>query len=122
MTSRRETEGRMNWIVRGPHFSRSSAGRTAGFAGLPAPGCETQPFRMPSEPALQVRSRYIQPPLGAEIDATYATVGVHDSMQAASVTMTSFESDQKLPSLICATATIRCEVASRMRVPTAALP
>ena len=43
-------------------------------------------------------------------------------MQAASVTMALALLDQKLPSLISATATITCEVASRIRVETSARP
>ena len=43
-------------------------------------------------------------------------------MQAASVTITSAPSCQNVPSLICATATRRCDVASRIRVETLARP
>ena len=45
--------------------SHSSRGRGTGFAGPQAPGCETQPFCVPSKPALQARSRGTQPPRGA---------------------------------------------------------
>ena len=52
-----------------------SRGRGTGFAGPQAPGCETQPFCVPSKPALQVRSRGTQPPRGAGSDTQCATVG-----------------------------------------------
>src|SRR4029453_15672618 len=48
--------------------------------------------------------------------------GQAPSRQAASVTMTSTSSDQNEPSLICATATIFCVSARRMRVDTFARP
>ena len=56
-------------------FPHSSRGRGTGFAGPQAPGCETQPFCVPSKPALQARSRGTQPPRGAVSDTKCASVG-----------------------------------------------
>ena len=52
-----------------------SGGRGTGFAGPQAPGCETQPFCVPSKPAPQAWSRGTQPPRGAGSDTQCATVG-----------------------------------------------
>ena len=52
-----------------------SRGRRTGFAGPQAPGCETQPFCVPSEPAPQALSRGTQPPRGVESDTQCANVG-----------------------------------------------
>ena len=53
----------------------TSRGRGTGFAGPQAPCCETQPFCVPSKPALQARSRGTQPPRGAGSHTQWATVG-----------------------------------------------
>ena len=56
-----------------------SKGRGTGFAGPQAPSCDTQPFCMPSKPALQVWSRGTQPPRGAGSYAKRPTVGAISS-------------------------------------------
>jgi hypothetical protein len=44
---------------------QTNRGRGTGFARPQAPDCETQPFCVPSKPALQAWSRGTQPPRGA---------------------------------------------------------
>jgi hypothetical protein len=67
----------LQWTIRADfHASR---GRGTGFAGPQAPGCETQPFGVPSKPALQARSRGTQPPRGAGSHTQWATVGAYAS-------------------------------------------